>query len=454
MPTAAGLSTLQGMAGTAGTGISKAAVDILAGQVPVAGVQTATTTVLNEASGPRVTIPLGQFSTTTPNFDRTNIFLLSSDYQTARHRFSGRYNFSRNRFIAGGALPTEQFNSNVAYDTQRAVISDVFTVGPRIVNEFRAGWNRDIDSRPVNLPAAPGASDAFGNYNINNQNLFIGPQSQYPQSGGDNIYQFTNTTSILFGAHTMKFGAEVRNIISLSGFLLRARGKFTYSDLDEFVRDHFPSIVSIRGVGRGDFAANRTAYYGFVQDNWKLHTRVTLEYGIRYEFTETGRDENLQDLNDISNILSVRNEIYTTDLVAATSPLLGRRIFDTLPQRHQQAILFQVGEQLLFQRPDADRNNFAPRLGLSWDVLGDGTTSVRAGAGIAYDVYYGNLSLNQQQPQRQAENRESNACILVPSPRWCANVAPGGNPRTSDIRHSTLGFLAGGALVSALPRVR
>lgn len=451
VPTAAGLSTLQGLAGAAGTGISKAAVDIIGAHVPVATTQTTTTTVLNEATGARVTIPLGQFSATTPNFDRTHLYLISSDYQTARHRLSGRFNYSRNRFIVAGTLPVDRFNSDAAYDTKRAVFSDVFTVGPRIVNEFRAGWNRGIESRPVDLPAAPGTTDVFGNYNINSQSLFIGPQSNYPQGGGDNIYQFTNTTSVLFGAHTLKFGAELRNIISKSGFLPRARGEFGYSDLDEFARDRFPSIVSIRGVGSGDFVGNRTAYYGFVQDNWKVHPRVTLDYGIRYEFTETGRDQSLQDLNGIANLVSVRDEVYTTDLVAANSPLLGRKIFDTLSAQHQQAILFHVGEQLLFKRPNADRNNFAPRLGLAWDIFGDGKTSLRAGVGIAHDVYYGNLSLLQLPPQRQAENRESNACVLVPAPAWCSMVPAGTNPRTADIRHSTRGFLANGGLLRALP---
>jgi hypothetical protein len=254
VPTAGGLATLQSLAGQAGSGISPNTVGILAGTVPVAAVQTGSTTVLNEATGARVTIPYGQFSASTPNFDRTHLWLLNSDYQTPRHRLSGRYSYSRNPFVSAGELPVAQFNSNSSVITHRAVFSDAFTINPRTVNEFRAGYNRSATNYPVDLPAAPGATDVFGNYNITELSLFIGPDGSFPQSGADNVYNFLNTTSFSFGSHTLKVGAELRNIISISGFLPRARGDFQWPTLDAFVHDQFPSSVAIRGVGTGTFA--------------------------------------------------------------------------------------------------------------------------------------------------------------------------------------------------------
>ncbi len=456
VPTAAGLSTLQSLAGNPATGISKTTVDILANFVPVAAAQSRATTITNEAlpaGANQVTIPLGQFSTTTPQFDRTHLFLGSSDYQTGTHRISGRYSHSRNRQIVAGNLPTAQFNSNVSFDTHRAVFSDVWTVNPRTVNEFRAGFNRAVSNNPVSLPPAPGRTDVFGNYGVQDLSLFIGPLSNYPQTNKRNVYQFLDSVSIVSGAHTLKFGAEMRNIIANGDFLPRARAEFTYTNLDEFVRDRFPTNTSIRGVGLGAYTQNRPAYYAFAQDSWKLHPRVTLEYGLRYEYTLPARDQDLQDLNGIANIVSVRDEVYTTDYpgITATSPNLGRKIFDTLPGYHQKAILDRVGENLIFRRPSPDNNNFAPRIGLAWDITGDGRTSLRAGAGIAYDVYFGNLALLQLPPQLQAENRETNACAITPSPAWCAAPGATTNPRTADIRANTIGFLAGGGLLPVLP---
>ena len=453
VPTAAGLATLQNLAGISGTGISPVNVDILAKHVPLAPAETTTKNVTDERTSTSVPISMGTLLPFTPNFDRTHLFMGNTDYQAGKHHLSGRYSVSHQSLIVSGTLPVPEFNSDGSLDTQRIVFSDVFVVGPRIVNEFRAGYNRNIESRPVNPPGPLATTDAFGNYNINDLTLFIGP-SVNPQSRKFHIYQFSNNTSVNFGSHTAKFGVEVRNIIgSTYDFLPRARGEYTWSTLDRFVRDMYPEILSIRGVGIGSFAQNRTAYYGFGQDTWKINPRVTLEYGLRYEFTTTARDEDLQDLNQIADITSVRDEVYTPELTSNSS-LLGTNIFNSLPAYHQQAILSRFGEQLLFRRPKADKNNFAPRLGVSWDPFGDGKTSVRAGVGIAHDVLYGNQPLLLPVPQMQAENRETNACSFAPTPSWCPFVAAN-NPRTStNIRYVNTGFIEGGALLNELTGTR
>jgi hypothetical protein len=116
--------------------------------------------------------------------------------------------------------------------------------------------------------------------------------------------------------------------------------------------------------------------------------------------------------------------------------------------------LSHIGTSLIFKAPEADLDNIAPRLGLSWDLFGDGSTSLRAGVGRGFDVLFGNLPLLQLPPQAQAENREGNACFLSPSPGWCINT-DGGEPLNpsglSDIRHNTSGFLASGGLLPVLP---
>ena len=453
VPTEAGLATLKTLASTSGTGISPVNVGIIADHVPVAALQTKTVNVTNEATGSAVPIAVGAFSGVTPNYDRTHLFLGNSDYQMGKHRLSGRYSYSRNPFVVAGTLAVPEFNSDASIHTQRMVFSDVFVVGPRIVNEFRAGYNRYIEDRSIKPTTAPSTTDVFGNYNMTDLNLLVGPTVN-PQSRKSHIYEFSNTTSLLKGGHTLKFGVEVRNIISESDFLPRARGEYTWPTLDDFVRDRFPATTSIRGVGIGAFAQNRTAYYSFIQDTWKIHPRLTLEFGLRYEYTGIARDSSLQDLNSISDIASIRDERFTTDLVSATDPRLGTPIFNSLPSYQQAAILGRFGEELHFRKPKADSNNFGPRIGLSWNPFGDGKTSVRAGFGIAHDIFYGNLPLLLPAPQMQAENRESNACSFSPTPAWCPFVT-GGNPRTSTgIRYSNTGFIEGGALLPFLTGTR
>ncbi len=454
IPTAGGISALETLAGDPASGVSPAMVALLKDHVPVAPSGGETFPVTHEGTGVVTPIEFGQFAGTTPNFDRTHLFLISSDYQTANHRISGRFHYSRERGIQPGDLPTAEFNNPVVFDTRRFTLGDVWSITPQVVNEFRVGFNRAVQDQPLALPPGPGGTDIFGNYAINDLSLDIGPNGDLPQSRIDNAYQASETFTLIRGAHTFKFGAEVRDYISPSKFLPRERGEYTWTKLDGFVHDQFPDAVSIRGVGTSVFAVNRMAWYGFAQDSWKLHPRVTAELGLRYEFTQTARDNKLQDLNALADVDDVRTEVYTQELIDLNGldpALLGQNIFDSLPANHQQALLSHVGTSVHFKGPKTDRNNFAPRVGLAWDVFGDGRTSVRAGAAMAYDVLYGNLATLQLPPQFQAENRELNACLLSPSPSWCSLVGPGGNPLAANIRYSTTGFIEGGALLPVLP---
>jgi len=454
VPTASGLSALDALAADPASGVSPTMVGLFRDFVPSAPAGGRTVPVTNEATGAAVPIEIGQFAGTTPNFDRTHLFLVSSDYQTGNHRIAGRFHYSRNRAIGAGDLPAAAFNNDEIFDTRRFTVGDVWSATPTVVNEFRVGYNRAVQDLPLNLPAAPSGTDIFGNYAINDMSLDIGPNGDLPQSRIENIYQASDTLTLIRGAHTFKFGAEFRNYISPSRFLPRERGEYSWTSLDAFVHDQFPDVVSIRGVGTDVFAVNRNAWYGFVQDSWKFHPRVTAELGLRYEYTQTARDNKLQDLNALANVTDIRNEVYTQELVDVNGldpSLVGQNIFNTLPAQHQQALLSYVGNSVIFRAPEADNNNFAPRVGFAWDVFGDGRTSVRAGAGMAYDVLYGNLATLQLPPQFQAENREGNACLLSPSPTWCTLVGAGGNPLAAPIRFSTTGFIEGGALLPVLP---
>ncbi|MBI4462242.1 MAG: TonB-dependent receptor [Acidobacteria bacterium] len=447
VPTQGGMSTLQSLAANPASGVSPNIVEIFSSYVPTAATQTATTSVCDESLPPLgpeslcypfaapVTIGLGQFSASTPNFDREHIFLVTSDVVTARFRHSTRFQYSRERAPSAGDLPVPAFNSSIMFDTRRATYSNVFAVNPSVVNEFRVGYLWTRADYPVPPLTAPAGTDVFANYELNDMSLFIGPSSNFPQSGGDSNWNIVDQISWIRGAHAFKAGADVRVLISFSDFLPRARGEYLYvpvagvseSDLDAFVRDTFPVGVALRGVGNGFFAQDRTAFYWFIQDTWKVSRRLTLDLGLRYEFTEPARDSAFQDLNAIANVSS-----FSSDPV-----------FASLNPIHQNLLRTYLNDQLIFRKPRSDKNNWAPRVGFAWDIFGDGKTALRGGASIGYDVIFGNLPLLQLPPQLQSEIDETGACAVSP-PSWCAQPL-------STIRYSNIGFLEAGAFPPVLP---
>ena len=82
------------------------------------------------------------------------------------------------------------------------------------MNEIRVGYNRSLQDQPLSLPAGPGGTDMFGNYSINDLSLDIGPNGDLPQSSVNNVYEASDTLTLIRGAHNFKFGAEFRDYIT------------------------------------------------------------------------------------------------------------------------------------------------------------------------------------------------------------------------------------------------
>jgi hypothetical protein len=139
------------------------------------------------------------------------------------------------------------------------------------------------------------------------------------------------------------------------------RGRITFPTLKAFLQGA-PSAAGFLG---GDPIRNisQWLYAGYAQDDWRITKRVTLNLGVRYELQGVPTEAN--------------------NLFGNWEPSVG---FE------------QVGKNIssIYKR---DNKNFSPRLGVAWDVTGKGTTIVRLGGSIVYDVIPMSTFLSQQNLQ-------------------------------------------------------
>jgi hypothetical protein len=420
VPTAAGITALQNL----GSGISQNMLKVITSTLPAAPTQTGTALVTT-STGAQVSIPVGTIAPQAPSFIAEHDFAISSDVQTGKHRFSTRVLYNHVVQPLAGAITVPAFTSSSTTDNRSVTFSDVYAITAHVVNEFRTGYRRNDFNNGVPPLTPPTGLDVFPNFVIAELNLTIGPFGQSPQSGVINTYQWTDNLSISKGAHTLKTGVQMMLWIAPTNFLSRSRGEYDYTNLNSFLQDANPNgtNLALRGIGSGNFAGNQKGFYTFFQDDWKATRKLTLNLGIRYEYTNNPRILSAQAANAISNL---------------PSPILSnaRLVSLGLPGNLQP---------LIFGVPGTDTNNWGPRIGFAYDVFGDHKTAIRGGFAVAYDVLYQNLyTAGAVPPQLQSELTVEAACKFPApfTPKYC--------PLNSD---GTLSgpFIANGGLPPASP---
>jgi hypothetical protein len=346
-PTAAGLSQLAAI-----PGISQANLDIFKQFVPVAPVANDTISV----AGRMIAIGTPQFAS--PNYQNNSAAVGSIDYNISDHdQVRGRFVYNKlSQIDTAAALP--QFYILTPGTYYLASINEYHNFTPTLNNELRLGYNRLNQTFPVPGFKYPGL-DAFPSIIIDELSLEIGPDTSAPQGTVQNTYQLADNLTWVKGAHTLKFGFDGRKYIAPATFTQRSRGEYEYGALETFLADLTPDIEAQRGLGNVTYYGDQIALYGFVNDMWRMRPNFTVDLGLRYEYLSVPYSERLQTLNAISNVPGL----------------------------------------LTFDEPQPQTKNFAPRIGLAYSPGTKGTTSIRAGFGMAYDVLYDNIGILQLPPQ-------------------------------------------------------
>ncbi|MFZ0806774.1 MAG: hypothetical protein WAN03_11350, partial [Candidatus Sulfotelmatobacter sp.] len=324
-------------------------------------------------------------------------FIFRLDYNiSSKDTLSGVYIFNDtpdrypfqiiNGASSGGDVPVGSGFTD-ASRFQTGNITWTRTITPKLLNELRFATNRSATYDAVPTTTTSPSSLGFLTVNPDDPkgtapplmsitgNFSLGPSPQGPTKIHDTTFQYQDTLSWTHGRHDLKFGADLRwvennfnfDFYNNGSFFFGQGGTYTGNALADFVGGFFDNYYQFSNAVYG---IRTHSLYFFGEDAWKATKRLTLNLGVRYEFNSPQKDPH--------------NEIIGWDpgQQSTVFPLAPPNfVYPGDPGTPNNALVYP------------DRNNFAPRFGFAWDVLGNAKLVTRGGFGIFYDIEDGALNL-------------------------------------------------------------
>jgi hypothetical protein len=268
-------------------------------------------------------------------------------------------------------------------------IGHTHLLSPRQVNEFRFGYSRfnsafaptdsvslaDIGATRPNISSVPGI------YRIGVTNLFtLGTGVNDERATISNQFYWGDTWSMSVGRHTFKAGGEVIHYQLNRSNRFAIRGDLAFASTGvgaantpfaNFLQGRITSLQSGAGDPQRYFRATDGA--AFFQDDWRIHPRVTINLGLRWELMNFSHDK------------FFRGGIYDPSLLQQTPP---RNPFLFAEELNIQGFRGTPGVSACALQDCFKKKNFGPRVGFAWDIFGKQKTIVRGG----YGIYYQRLS--------------------------------------------------------------
>ena len=253
------------------------------------------------------------------------------------------------------------FGESEPHRNQYATLQWTRTLSPTVLNVARFGFNRSVtlvdlaklgDKPDASLSFIPGRP--FGRMTISGISPCCATIND-PRYFRMNSFQPSDDLHITIGRHTLKTGFILERFQWNTENWNRFSGDYVFDSLESFLLARVQSVDFPFPGSEPNRGIRATLFGTYLQDDFQVTPRLTLNLGLRYEITTVP--------TEVNGKMSFLDD--PTDTTLGNKPPF-----------------------------EGNHRNFAPRFGFAWDVMGNGKTSVRGGWGIFYDQILMNQFLN------------------------------------------------------------
>ncbi len=296
---------------------------------------------------------------------REDFGTLRADYNLARNdTLSGAYTIDDGMSLI--PLSDPLFASFTPLRLQVLSLTETHVFSPSVLNTATVGFSRAsfalssvlLTTIPANLSfvtgLGPGGIVVGGGATTtaNGSITSAGPNNAAGVDNHRNLFTYEDTIRVTHGTHQLSMGVWFQRLEDNEDTASRQTGQATFTSLTTFLQattSNFQVVPEHTELGwRSLFGA------WFVDDTIRVRRNLTIEAGLRHEFTSGWNESQGR----------AANYVFNSNGILATNPIVGHSVYTA---------------------NDATRL-FSPRVSLAWDVFGDGKTSLRAGYGLYYSL--------------------------------------------------------------------